>query len=292
MFFKQVRLSTSYNSCQILSGTSRKTVTHVYPKVVQCQDTRPFGSTATTSTTTTASTKQWDLYSAVCLERHPVLIQPMQDIELKFHNILKKIEYEESLKCDHELRIEKEEKQKKSRSASNVENENKNNISIQTAQDYEDSCQEELNNFKFAPKITKFDEQNITSSLKRKLDKNLLLLIQQKIGNTYYWIPPQGIRKEGETMRQTAERVLQDTCGIEIKAKFYGNAPIGFYKYKYPKKLQEQGVYGAKIFYFLAKYLDGNVTSNIKYQWLDDTEFKKVLPNGVQKSISQFMLFT
>lgn len=45
-----------------------------------------------------------------------------------------------------------------------------------------------------------FDEQNTT--LKRKLDKNLLLLIQQKVGNRYYWIPPQSIRKEGETMRQ------------------------------------------------------------------------------------------
>lgn len=91
---------------------------------------------------------------------------------------------------------------------------------------------------------------------------------------------------------QTAERILLDTCGTEIKAKFYGNAPIGFYKYKYPKKFQEQGTCGAKIFYFLAKHLDGNVTSDIKYQWLDDTEFKNVLPHGIQKSISQFMLFT
>lgn len=47
-----------------------------------------------------------------------------------------------------------------------------------------------------------FDEQNITSTLKRKLDKNLLLLVHQKIGDSHYWIPPQGIRKEGETMRQ------------------------------------------------------------------------------------------
>ncbi|KAL6447891.1 hypothetical protein ACFW04_000160 [Cataglyphis niger] len=282
MVFKQiVSLSTSYNQCQILSGISRKIAT-VYPKVIQYQDTRAFGGTATTG--------KWDLYSAVCLERHPVITQPMQEIELKYYNLLKKIEYENSLKCDHELRVEKEEKQKKS--SSNQDNEDNVDILIQTAQDFEDNCQEELNNFKFAPRITKFDEQNITSSLERKLDKNLLLLIQQKVGNTYYWIPPQGIRKEGETLRQTAERVLLDTCGTGIKAKFYGNAPIGFYKYKYPKKLQEQGTYGAKIFYFLAKHLDGNVTSDIKYQWLDDTEFKNVLPHGIQKSISQFMLFT
>ncbi|CAL1684817.1 unnamed protein product [Lasius platythorax] len=278
MFKQIVRLSTLYNSCQILSGTSRKAAT-VYPKVIQCQDTQAFG---------TATTGKWDLYSAVCLERHPVVMQSMQEIELKFYNILKKIEYENSLKCDHELRVEREEKQKKS----SVENVNADNILMQTAQDFEDSSQEELNNFKFAPRITKFDEENATSTLKRKLDKNLLLLIQQKVGNTYYWIPPQGIRKEGETMRQTAERALQDTCGTEIKVKFYGNAPIGFYKYKYPKKFHEQGICGAKIFYFLAKYVDGNVTNNVKYQWLDDTELEKVLPHGMQKSISQFMVFT
>jgi len=113
--------------------------------VVQCQDTRAFSSAA--------STRKWDLYSAVCLERHPVIIQPMQEIELKFYNMLKKIEYEKSLKCDHELRVEKEEKQKKSSDASQ-EKDVHTKISIQTAQDFQDNCQEELNNFKFAPTVT------------------------------------------------------------------------------------------------------------------------------------------
>lgn len=112
--------------------------------MVQCQDTRTFGS-ATTK-------RKWDLYSAVCLERYPVIIKPMQELELKFYNMLKKIEYEKSLKCNHELRVEKEEKQKKSSKASN-EDVNAN-ILIQTAQDFEDNCQEELNNFKFAPTVT------------------------------------------------------------------------------------------------------------------------------------------
>lgn len=102
----------------------------------------------------TATTGKWDLYSAVCLERHPVITQPMQEIELKYYNLLKKIEYENSLKCDHELRVEKEEKQKKSSSNRDNEDDNEDNILIQTAQDLEDNYQEELNNFKFAPRIT------------------------------------------------------------------------------------------------------------------------------------------
>lgn len=72
--------------------------------------------------------------------------------------------------------------------------------------------------------------------------------------------------------------------------KFYGNAPIGFYKYKYPQKLREKGSCGAKIFYFLAKYIDGDITNKIKYQWLDYDELEKTLPSEMQNSISQFML--
>ncbi|XP_018399033.1 PREDICTED: 39S ribosomal protein L46, mitochondrial [Cyphomyrmex costatus] len=275
--FKQIFQSFgSYSLNQILPDTSKKAAT-VYLTIIRHRDTRTFS--------TITSTKKWDLYSAVCLERHPVIIQSMQEIELKFYNMLKKIEYENSLKSDHEL-IKENEKPKK---LSSKEDETETNTLIQTIQDFEDSYQEELNNFKFASTITKFDEQDVTSTLKRKLDKNLLLLIQQRIGNSHYWIPPQGIRKEGETMRQTAERVLQDACGTKIKVKFYGNAPIGFYKYKYPKKICEQGSYGAKIFYFLAKYIDGDITNDVKYQWLDNEELEKVLPNGVQESISQFI---
>lgn len=277
MFKQIVRPIGSYGFNQILPGTSKK-VAAIHPNVIQHRDTQAFS--------TVAATKKWDLYSAVCLERHPVIIQSMQEIEMKFHNVLKKIEYENSFKSDHELRKEREKKQKKSDNMDDVDS------VIQTAQDFEDNCQEELKNFKFAPTITKFDEQNVTSSLERKLDKNLLLLTQQKVGDLHYWIPPQGIRKEGETMRQTAERVLQDTCGANIKAKFYGNAPIGFYKYKYPKEFREQGNYGAKIFYFLAKHIDGDITNDIKYQWLDHEELKKVLPDRVRESIFQFMLFT
>lgn len=56
--------------------------------------------------------------------------------------------------------------------------------------------------------LLEFDEQSIMSSLERKLDKNLLLLMEQKIGNKSYWIPPQGIRKDGETMKQVCLPIL------------------------------------------------------------------------------------
>lgn len=50
---------------------------------------------------------------------------------------------------------------------------------------------------------------------------------------------------------QTAQRILKNTCP-EVKAQFYGYAPAGFYKYKYPKNVQEKnGSVGAKVKYMV-----------------------------------------
>lgn len=103
----------------------------------------------------TASTaEKWDLYSSVCVERHPIVVQPMHELELRFHKMLKRIEFENSLKSDFELKVEKEEEQKVLDNINNKNDDDDETVSVQTAQDLEDSYQEELNNFKFAPRIT------------------------------------------------------------------------------------------------------------------------------------------
>jgi len=99
---------------------------------------------------TVPSVKKWDLYSAVCLERHPIIIKPMHQMESKFYNLLKQIEFENSLRCDYEIKKEKEEKRQ---SVKKADDENLDSL-VQTIQDFEDSYQEELDNFKFAPKVT------------------------------------------------------------------------------------------------------------------------------------------
>jgi len=99
---------------------------------------------------TVPSVKKWDLYSAVCLERHPVIIKPMHETELKFYNLLKQIEFENSLICNYELKKKEEEEYKKLKKA---DDDNLDSL-VQTIQDFEDNYQEELDNFKFAPTVT------------------------------------------------------------------------------------------------------------------------------------------
>ncbi|XP_034194520.1 mitochondrial ribosomal protein L46 [Osmia lignaria lignaria] len=227
---------------------------------------------------------KWDLISAVCLERHPVITKPMKDIEIRYQKVLRQMEFENSLLSNFELQKEKEKKLKEKQ----VDWE-KEVLVIQTAEDFEDLWEEELKNFEFAPRENEAEDKVIVS-LRRKLDKNLLLLVEQKVGDNNFWIPPQSIRQDRETMIQTAHRSLQELCGDNVKVQFYGNAPIGFYKYKYPKSIRTEGKHGAKVFYFLAKYINGDISSNVKHCWLDREELEKTVHPGVHRSLSQFLI--
>ena len=92
---------------------------------------------------------KWDLISAVCLERHPVITRPMTDLEKRFQESLTQIEVENSYKSNHELRVELDKKI----TDRPVNDDTEVNLK-QTAQDFEDACQEEFNQFKFASRIT------------------------------------------------------------------------------------------------------------------------------------------
>ncbi|XP_076282461.1 mitochondrial ribosomal protein L46 [Lasioglossum baleicum] len=229
---------------------------------------------------------KWDLFSAVCLERHAIITKPMEDIEARHQQMLDQIEFENSLLSDFEIQMKKE-KSQKGKEVSTDENVDK--AKTQTLEDFKDSSKQELAKFQFAPRVNA-EEDNLVISLNRKLDKTLVLLVNEQIGNNNVWIPPQNIRESTETMIETAQRTVQECCGNNIKVKFYGNAPIGFYEYKYPKDVRLKGKDGAKIFYFLAKYISGDVSSKLKHCWLDREELEKAVHPNIHKSLSQFLL--
>lgn len=117
--------------------------------------------------------------------------------------MLNQVEFENSMKCDHELKVETE-KQRTERLKKGLLELDADHMTIQNAQDIEDAGNVELAAFKFGSRITEADTKNITNTLQRKLDKTLVLLVQHKIGKDTFWLPPQGIRQEDETMREVS----------------------------------------------------------------------------------------
>lgn len=249
------------------------------------------------STSVQAVRKQkWDLMSAVCLERKPVISRELNDIERKFSRMLAEIELENSNKSDHEVRFEQDMLQAELLKSKSVDLDIDMALK-QTAQDFEDAAIEEYSNFAYESRLTEADRMHDLQSLERKLDRHLLLVFQEKQGDQKVWIMPQGLRMDGETMLQTAERVLKEKCGADLMVHFYGNAPCGVYKYKYPKNLVgngENASVGAKVFFFKAQYIAGHLEHNKlkheEFKWLGREELMTSLPEEYCRNVSQFLI--
>lgn len=235
--------------------------------------------------------QKWDLFSAVCLERKPVVTPALTEIEKEYKQYLKDLEFELSVKSNFELRHEADVKHLAVLKEGGEIDDTEVNLK-QTAQDLKDLWNAEAAEFKPADKITDADKKNDLKSLNRKLDKHLIFVVNQKLGDKKLYMLPQGLRQDGETLRQVAERVLKETIGSELKTQIYSNAPCGFYKYKYPANIQqERNVVGAKIFIYFARYLKGQPSlKGIDYKWLDRTELDKTLPPQYKSSVQQFLI--
>lgn len=69
-----------------------------------CHCHRTFATVPATASTTSGSNKQWQLLSAVCVERLPIVTQEMNDKEREMLALMKQVEFEYSHLSDHELR--------------------------------------------------------------------------------------------------------------------------------------------------------------------------------------------
>ncbi len=139
------------------------------------------------------------------------------------------------------------------------------------------------------------DVINDKKSLFRCLDKHLMLVCKQKLGDKYHWLLPQAIRKDNETMRQTAERALIEFGGNQMQVKYLGNAPNAYYCYRYPTLVTKQtNIKGAKIFFFKAYHTSGQFCLNNEfcsdYEWLNRKELSLILPKKYWNSLNKSLL--
>ncbi|XP_030380243.1 39S ribosomal protein L46, mitochondrial [Scaptodrosophila lebanonensis] len=238
--------------------------------------------------------EKWDLYAGVLVERMPVISKSLSPLERQFQDLLWRVEFENSLKSDSELKHERDLMQAELIKKGKVQVDLDESAAKQTAQDLKDAHTEELKKFEFGSRTTPNDAANKVTSTDRALEETLYLLVQQKLGSKPIFLLPQGQRHEGETMRQTAERVLREQCGDKLQVQFYGNAPVGFHKYKYPSDQRDNSV-GAKVFFYRASLRGGNVDEkqipSVKFEWLPKEALnKKLKTSAYVESINKFLL--
>ncbi|XP_068128564.1 large ribosomal subunit protein mL46 [Hyperolius riggenbachi] len=240
-----------------------------------------------------AAGSPWRLHGAVCLKRPPVVVQSKSPLQQEVDELLQQIELEKSLYADHEIKL-MEDKVRLSKQSVNYDDDfDSDNKDIVLTQDLEDAWEQKWKAFKPAPAITEADDKNNRSSLNRKLQNTLVLLVKEKFGDEDIWLFPQLAWQAGETMKQTAERALSTLSGNQIEAIFLGNAPCGFYKYKFPKTIRTEDQVGAKVFFFKAILRSQDLQTskgNGEYVWVSRDELKDYLKPAYLSAVQEFVV--
>ncbi|XP_048337886.1 39S ribosomal protein L46, mitochondrial [Sphaerodactylus townsendi] len=239
----------------------------------------------------TVAGSKWRLLGALCLQRPPRVTQEMTPLEKEMAEFVELVNVEKSLYSDHELRcLAEEERLQRWKDKYEEEDDGKE---IVLAQDLEDGWEQKLRKFSLAPRITEADKNGNRTSLNRKLDQNLLLLVKQKLGDQEIWLLPQAEWQNGETLRATAERALFTLSGGHWEAKFLGNAPCGFYKFKFPQDARTDTSVGAKVFFFKA-FLQARQppVSKVKqdHVWVSKEELADYLKPEYYSQVARFLV--
>ncbi|NXD76583.1 RM46 protein, partial [Halcyon senegalensis] len=240
-----------------------------------------------------AASRPWRLFGAMCLLRLPRITQALEKEEEEMAALMGQIELEKSHYSDHEMRKLEEEERLRRRKESMYDDDEEPGKTVIMAQDLEEKWEQKLLGFKAAPRVTDADKNNNRTSLNRKLDSNLMLLVKQKIGNQELWLLPQAEWQPGETLRGTAERAMATFLGDHIQAKILGNAPHGIYKYKFPRAIRTEDNVGAKVFFFKAFLQSSDLSpAELKedYLWVAKDELGDYLKPEYLKKVNGFLL--
>ncbi|CAI4231891.1 unnamed protein product [Auanema sp. JU1783] len=244
---------------------------------------------------------KWDVFSSVVLTRYPVIAPPMTPIEHRYLTSQLDIERERSLLSDFELKTKKDEALLEQRAA--LEREGKElseldgEIGITNSMKIDDwNKKSSAFEKQFHLHNPKHYEVNDEKSLRRCLDEKLVLIVKQKFGDSSYaspWVLPQTKHREGESLRQTAERCLGDISNGNFQASIESNAPFSVHSYKYPKPLAKKlNADGAKLFFYAAALhpkspfdINKNEVSDLK--WANADEFWSIVPGRKYKEAVQ-----
>ena len=126
---------------------------------------------------------KWKILAATCLQRFPTLCREKNDLERRFEEFQDTIRFEKSRLCDYELEEIEEEKNRIELEQKALE-EDLSDVSMQKSdqrgafEDMKEARETELRQFKPASRQTEADNRDIKSTLNRRLDRVLYLVVR------------------------------------------------------------------------------------------------------------------
>jgi len=221
------------------------------------------------------------LTSSVIIERFPSLVPLPTEYEQKYFDSCERLEElirREPIKMMSLVEDLPEMKEDDTKDQSNTQ---------------ADELEEDFTNYTPESRTTQDDIEQNTQSLNRHLDKSLYLIIQ-KAGSRYNWQFPSTNWVNGESIKNTAERALRDSCGSNWKYWIPSQSPCGVYKYRVESELQDLlKAEGIKEFFFRSHYFGGELKMNSKivkdYKWVSKEELKDYLDEEYYNSVIQLI---
>ncbi|KAF2354386.1 Ribosomal protein L46 [Trinorchestia longiramus] len=207
----------------------------------------------------------WQIMAAVCVTRHPVLCPPLSPMEHTYSQHLQQLDFEQSLQSDFELQVIEDKARKVLGADEEAELLDDEAKDTRSALEQLDFWKEEREQFE---KRRVFEVSVPENSLGRSLS------------------------------RQTSERVVAESFDPSLGVRVMGNAPVGFYKYKYPKEMRSHGYIGAKVFFYrgqvgyrVRRSLPILQQAHNKTQlWLTHQQITEKLQQNYVKAITQFLI--
>nr|XP_039272567.1 39S ribosomal protein L46, mitochondrial-like [Styela clava] len=247
---------------------------------------------------------KWELTSAVCLTRLPLVSPYLSQLEQNYMKLLENQEFEKSVYCDWEV-----EKLRQNEIIRAVESGDAENDAVDfqvTHVDMEDEYEAKFKEFLKNEPMPDIDDDDRTNP-NRKIRDSITYVVKKKLGNHGLWVLPSAPVDDKETMRQCAERSLSLHSLGHYKGTILSNAPSGYFKYKFPKevRLKNCGI-GAKVFIYSALLKDTNIFNSkqlehvmagsqeedceiLDYAWVTKEELSKLMKPKYFEAVSKLL---
>nr|CUU00201.1 hypothetical transcript [Hymenolepis microstoma] len=200
----------------------------------------------------------WKIFVGLCIRRPVIVSPPLTPLQSRVRDLYADLEVQQSHLSAHEVRnrddlermaqVSRSQQSGGKRSPSDSPRQHQSNESVAsllTAKDMELSWESgekefwnEIGKLGVQPRREndesgETDKMSPTNTAWRHLDRNLVLLTRQRLGNALDWGLPVAEVNGNATLRSAAEELAKSLLPSESHWKIVGNAPVAVHKYAF-----------------------------------------------------------